>query len=353
MHAVSLLTVQMFEHYDRERFEVYAYSWSKEDGSDILKRIKQGVTAYVPVHHLSDEQVARAIRDQEIDILVDLQGLTSGARASILSYRPAPYAVTYLGFPGPVAHPQMDYVISDPYLITSEMEPYFVERPLHLDTVFQMSDDGRPMATGLKRSDYGLDESAIVFCAFSNTYKYTPDLFVVWMRILKAVPDAVLWLLEDNRWSKENLIAFARLHQVAPERLIFAPREAPDRYLARYALADLFLDTFPFNAGTTANDALFVNLPILTCSGNTFASRMAGALLHALTLDELIADDFNAYESKAIALGLDKQRLKSYPKRIQALKQSTGVFDSKRILKEIEARFWQLTHEMTLRNISW
>lgn len=342
MHAVSLLTVQMFEHYDRDRFEVYAFSWSKEDGSQILHRIKTGVSEYIPVHHLTDEQVARAIRDKEIDILVDLQGLTSGARATILSYRPAPYCVTYLGFPGPVGHPEVDYVISDDYLITAEMSAYFVERPLPLKTVFQMSDDGREVAEGLTRAHYGLPEHQVVFCAFSNTYKYTPELFAVWMRILHAVPNSVLWLLEDNAWSKENLIAFAHRHHIGSERLIFAPREEPARYLARYALADLFLDTFPFNGGTTANDALFVNLPILTCSGDTFASRMAGSLLKALGLDELITQTFKDYEAKAIALGLDVGRLRAYPQHIAQAKITTKAFNSKQVLSEIETAFWQL-----------
>lgn len=342
MHAVSLLTVQLFEHYDRERFEVYAFSWSKEDGSAMLQRIKTGVTEYIPIHHLSDAQSAQAIRDREIDILVDLQGLTSGARATILSYRPAPYCITYLGFPGPVGHPDIDYVFSDRFLITPAMEAYFVERPLPLPTIFQMSDDARPVATGLTRAEYGLPEHKVVFCAFSNTYKVTPELFAVWLRILQAVPDAVLWMLEDNARSKNNLLAFATLHHVDTDRIIFAPRETPERYLARYALADLFLDSFPFNGGTTANDALFMNLPILTRSGQTFASRMAGALLHALGFDELIVDDFNQYEAKAISLGLDLVSLRAYPQRIALAKQETGVFNSKQVLNEIETAFWQL-----------
>lgn len=342
MHAVSLLTVQMFEHYDRERFEVYAFSWSKEDGSSILTRIKAGVTEYIPIHHLSDAQAAQAIRDKEIDILVDLQGLTSGARATILSYRPAPYCITYLGFPGPVGHPEVDYVLSDRFLITPAMEAYFVERPLHLPTVFQISDDGRPVAEGLTRAEYGLPEHQLIFCAFSNTYKVTPELFAVWLRILQAVPNSVLWMLEDNAWSKENLLAFARLHHINTDRIVFAPRETPERYLARYALADLFLDSFPFNGGTTANDALFMNLPILTRSGQTFASRMAGALLHALGFDELIVDNFNQYEAKAISLGLDLATLRAYPQRVATAKKATGAFNSKQVLNDIETAFWQL-----------
>lgn len=345
MHAVSLLTVQMFEAYDREKFEVYAFSWSKEDGSSILNRIKNGVTEYIPIHNLSDAMAAQAIRAREIDILVDLQGLTSGARATILSYRPAPYCITYLGFPGPVGHPDVDYVFSDDYLITPEMEPYYVERPLRLNTIFQMSDDKRAVAEKPNRKKYGLPKDKIVFCSFSNNYKFTPELFAVWMRILKRVPGSVLWLLADNEWSKANMIAFAKLHYIDESRLIFAPREMPDMYQARYQMADLFLDTFPFNAGTTANDALFMDLPILTLSGNTFASRMAGALLHALGFDELIVDNFADYEEKAVALGLNRKELLAYPQKIAEAKQRTGVFDSQKVLREIESVYCSLAQK--------
>jgi predicted O-linked N-acetylglucosamine transferase (SPINDLY family) len=342
MHAVSLLTVQMFESWNRDLFEVYAFSWSKPDNSEIHKRVQTGVTEYISIHAMTDEQAANAIREREIDIVVDLHGVTSGARCNIFSYRPAPYSVTYLGFPGPVGHPQIDYVLADHYLITPEMEPYFVERPLRLPTIFQMSDDKRAVAAKPTRKQYGLPKNKVVYCSFSNNYKFTVEMFATWMRILKRVPGSVLWLLADNEWSKAEMLEFARLHHIEEDRLIFAPREMPDMYQARYQMADLFLDTFPFNAGTTANDALFMDLPILTQSGSTFASRMAGALLNALGFDELIVDNLADYEEKAVTLGLNRKQLLDYPAKIAHAKQTKGVFDSKKVLSEIEQAYLSL-----------
>ena len=301
-HAVSLLTVELFELHDRSKFEVYGFCWSPEDRTAFRQRVINGFDHFIRIGELSDKEAAESIRSHEIDILVDLQGLTSGARPLILSYRPAPLQVTYLGFPGPTGLPWIDYVIADRYMIPKEEVGHYTEKPLYLPNCFQVSDSKREVGPMPKRSDYSLPDNAFVYCSFNNNYKYTPEMFGAWMRILRRVPKSVLWLLADNEWAKENLCKVAEKMCIKKERLIFAPRAVPTEYLARYQLADLFLDTYPFNGGTTANDALFMGLPLLTLSGRTFASRYAGSLLLTLNVPELITTTFKEYETKAVYL---------------------------------------------------
>ncbi|MEI8103260.1 MAG: tetratricopeptide repeat protein, partial [Chlorobium sp.] len=298
MHAVSLLTVELFEQHNRSQFEVYGFCWSREDGTAFRKRVISAMDHFITIGGMDDREAAETIRFHEIDVLVDLHGLTSGARPLILAYRPAPIQVTYLGFPGPTGLPWIDYVIADRYLIPENTAQYFTEKPLYLPNCFQSSDSKREVGLMPTRVDNGLPEKAFVFCSFNNNYKFTQEVFATWMRILKRVPGSVFWLLADNEWSKENLLTEAIKQGINKERLVFAPRVTPADYLARYQLADLFLDTFPFNGGTTANDALFMGLPLLTLSGRTFASRMAGSLLTNLGLPELIATDLKEYEEK-------------------------------------------------------
>ncbi|MBB2496820.1 O-linked N-acetylglucosamine transferase, SPINDLY family protein [Aquipseudomonas ullengensis] len=335
LHAVSLLTVELFELLDRERFEVYGFCWSREDGSALRARVKAAMDYFVPIGGLDDASAAQLIRQHEIDILVDLQGLTSGARANILAYRPAPLQLTYLGFPGPTGLPCVDYVIADRYLIPDAEKPFYSERPLYLP-VFQCSDRQRPVAPLPSRAECGLPDDRFVFCCFNNNYKFNEEVFSSWMRILAAVPDSLFWLLADNQWSQANLIACAERHGVAAERLIFAPRVAPELYLARYTVADLFLDAYPFNGGTTANDALWMGLPVLTRSGRTFASRMAGSLLTALDLPELITESQSDFEQRAIALATEREQLRGLRQRLQQGRESSLLFDMPRFVRSFE-----------------
>jgi predicted O-linked N-acetylglucosamine transferase (SPINDLY family) len=327
LHAVSLLTVELLELLDRERFEVFGFCWSREDGSALRARVVRAFDHYVRIVDVDDATAAAAIRDREIDVLVDLQGITSGARPDILAHRPAPVQVTYLGFPGPTGHPAVDYVIADRYLIPDEEKPYYTETPLYLPRVFQCSDRQRPVAALPTRAACGLPEDAFVFCSFNNNYKFTEEVFAGWMRILAQTPNSVLWLLADNPWAQKSLSERGLAHGIDAARLIFAPRVAPEHYLARYTAADLFLDTYPFNGGTTANDALWMGLPVLTRSGRTFASRMAGSLLTALGLPELITRSEEEYERRAVELATRPDRHADLKLRLSQARESAPLFD--------------------------
>ena len=336
IHAVSLLTVEIYELHDRERVEVYAFCWSEEDVTSYRARIAKAVDHYIRIADMSDDQAANCIRSNEIDILVDLQGLTSGARPNILSARPAPIQISYLGFPGTTGLPFNDYVLADKFVFPEELKPYFTESPLYMPNSFQVCDRGRQVGVLPTKAACGLPEDAFVFCSFNNNFKFTPEVFSTWMRILKRVPNSVLWLLADNEWVKENLCKTAEKSGIKKERLIFASRVTPADYLARYQVADLFLDTYPFNAGTTANDALWVGLPLLTCAGKTFASRMAGSLLLAVDLPELITTNLHDYEDKAVSLANDRASIEAMKRKLIENRLTCSLFDTPQFVKDFE-----------------
>ena len=339
LHPVALLMVELFELHDREQFEIFGYCWSPEDGSAIRQRVISGMDHFIRIAELGDEAAATRIRADEIDILIDLQGLTAGARPNLIAFRPAPIQIAYLGFPGTTGHPEIDYQIVDRYVFQAEHAAAYSEVPLFLPHCFQPSDRQREIASPPTRAECLLPESGFVFCCFNNNYKITPELFSVWMRILARVPGSVLWLLADNPWSRANLSRAAERDEVDPARLIFAERVAPPIYLSRYRLADLFLDTTPFNAGTTANDALALGLPVLTLSGRAFASRMAGSLLRAMGLDELLALDLDDYESRAVALATAPQRLSRLRRELDESREHGPVFDMPRFARDLEALY--------------
>ena len=335
-HAVSLLTVELFELHNRDKFEIYGFCFTPPDDSALRERVVNAMDHFISVYDMSDEEAAKSIHAHEIDLLVDLQGLTSGVRPNILAYRPAPVQVTYLGFPGTTALPNIDYVIGDEFLIPPELVPYFSETPLYMPHVFQVSDRKRPVGVKPTRESCNLPDDAFVFCSFNNNYKITEDMFACWMRILKRVPESVLWLLADNEWAHDNMVKSALAHGIEKERLIFASRVTPADYLARYRVADVFLDCTPFNGGTTANDALFMGLPILTLSGKTFASRMAGSLLHSLGLNELITYTFEDYEEKAVELAEDRAHVSNLRLSIEARHSTCHLFDMPKQVRDIE-----------------
>ena len=337
MHAVSLLTVELFETHDRNQFEVHAFCWSPEDGTPFRQRVKNGFDLVHAVGGMSDEQVAHLISSLEIDIIVDLQGLTSGARPNIVARGPAPVQIAYLGYPGPSALPYIDFVVADPFIMPPELCEHFTEKPLYLPGLFQVSDSKRHISPIPSRAHFGLKDEDFVFCAFNNNHKFTPEMFESWMRILRATPHGILWLLEDNQWSKANLLQAAFAHGVAPERLSFAGRIAPADYLARFAVADLFLDTMPYNAGTTANDALWAGLPLLTLSGNTYASRMAGSLLRSIGLETLITFNHRDYEETAIRLANNSHEINELREKIALAKQTQNLFNTQKFTREFEA----------------
>lgn len=346
MHAVGLLTPELFELHDRSRFEVSAFCWTPDSPQPEFRRQRQRILNAMD-HHVrlagvDDHTAARLIAQAGIDVLVDLQGLTSGARPSILGYRAAPVQVSYLGLPGTSALPGVDWMLADRFVMPPELLPYCTEKPIYLPHCYQVSDRKREVAPKPERSKYGLPDDAFVFCSFNNNHKFTPEMFGSWMRILAAVPGSLLWLLADNDTCRSNLLAAAQAAGVAPERLVFAPRVSPAEYLARFQLADLMLDTFPFNAGTTASDALWMGLPIVTRAGRTYISRMAGSLLHAVGLPDLVTHDLADYEKLAITIGQQPMRAASYRRYLNEHGRSSPLFDLPRLVRDIEAQFEKL-----------
>lgn len=342
LHPVSLLTVQLFELHNRDAFEVYGFCWSPEDGSAMRQRVKQGMDHFFTIHQLTDEEAARLIRSHEIDILVDLQGQTSGARANILGYRPAPIQITYLGLPATTGLPSIDYVIADEFLIPQSEAQFYSEKPLYMPHIYQVSDRKRVQGPRPTRASCGLPKDGFVFCSFNNSYKYTPEVFAVWLSLLRQVPGSVLWLLADNPWAEKNLRMVAEAQGFAPDRLVFATRVSPENYLARYLVADLFLDTFPFNAGTTANDCLWMGCPLVTYTGRSFGARMAGALLTAAGLPELITYNLADYEALALALARDPGRCAALRDRLGAVRDTGVLFDTPLFVRDLESRLQSL-----------
>ena len=342
MHAVGLLTAELYETHDRSRFEVHAFCWSREDGSPLRARLRAGFDKVWPIGALSDEAAAQLIAEQGMDILVDLQGLTAGARPAILCHRPAPVQVSYLGFPGSCGIPGVDWVVADRYVMPPELLPFSSERPIYVPDCYQVSDRKREVGPRPTRAQYGLPEDAFVYCAFNNNFKFTEDVFRSWMRVLHAVPGSVLWLLADNPWAQENMCRAAEAAGVARERLIFAPRVAPPDYLARLQVADLFLDTFPYNGGTTASDVLWMGVPLLTLSGRSYISRMAGSLLTHVGLPDLITTSLAEYERMAIHLGRTPARVASYRRYLAEHGRASVLFDTPRFVRELEAELERL-----------
>jgi predicted O-linked N-acetylglucosamine transferase (SPINDLY family)/glycosyltransferase involved in cell wall biosynthesis len=338
-HAVSILTAELYGLHDRSKVEVFGFCWSHEDGSPIRARVIAGMDHHIRIGGIGDEEAARLIRSHEIDILVDLHGLTLGARPNILAYRPAPVQVTWLGLPGPTGMPFIDYVIADPFVLPPELEPHFTEKPLHMPRTFQINDRQRVVGPKPTRAANNLPEDAFVFCAFNNNFKFNPEVFDRWMNILKRCPDGVLWMAADRPEVRTNLTRRAELAGVAAERLVFAERALPADYLARYQVADLFLDTAPFNGGTTASDALWAGLPVLTCAGRTFSSRMAGSLLRAVDMPQLITTTEQEYEELAVALAHDRPQVEALKRQLHEQRLSCALFDSARFVRDLEDRY--------------
>jgi predicted O-linked N-acetylglucosamine transferase (SPINDLY family) len=345
MHAIGLLTPELFELHDRSKFEVWAFCWTPESDQPQRKRILRAMDHLVRLGGVDDTTAAKLIAQAGIDVLVDLQGLTSGARPAILGHRAAPIQVSYLGLPGTSGLPGVDWILSDRYVLPPELEPYCTERPMHVPNCYQVSDRQREVAPRPARSTYGLPDDAVVYCSFNNNHKFTPEVFGAWMRILQQVPGSVLWLLADNDTARENMLRQADAHGLDRSRLIFAPRVAPPEYLARFQCADLVLDTFPYNAGTTASDALWMGTPIVTLSGRTYISRMAGSLLSAVGLPELATTTLAEYEKLAVLLGRQPARIASYKRYLAEHGRTSPLFDLPQVVRDIETQFERLALE--------
>ena len=305
-HAMSFLIAELLELHDREKFEVFGYCASPEDGSDIRARVIAAMDHHVVIREMSDEAAARRIRADEIDILIDLNGLTRGARVGVLRWKPAPVQITYLGYIGPIPLPELDYILCDEVTIPPELEAAYQPRPLRIEGCYQANDSQVPVLPQVSRAEAGLPDEGFVYACVSHHYKITEAMWQGWCEILEQVPGSVLWLVDDNPESRAALTARWLAAGLGAERLIFAPRVDPARYRARLALADLFLDTTPYNAGTIASDALRMGLPLLTLQGHAFAARMASSLLTAVGLTECITTSMADYVERAVSIGRDK-----------------------------------------------
>jgi protein O-GlcNAc transferase len=328
--ATSILAAELFELHDKSRFEIVAFDNGWDDGSTLRRRMAAAFDEIVTIAAMPDDEAARAVAERRIDILVNLNGWFGLGRTGVFARRPAPLQVNYLGFPGTLGAPYLDVIVADADTIPEGEEGAYVERVLRLPRSYQPNDRRRAIATPAPtRAELGLPAAAVVFACFNNTYKITPAAFASWMRILAAVDGSVLWLLQDNDAASRNLRAAAAAHGIAPGRLHFASRIRLDEHLARHACADLFLDTLPYNAHTTASDALWAGLPVLSCRGTTFPGRVGASLLHALDLgDELLVDDVAAYEARAIALAHDPARLARLRARLAQARGTAALFDT-------------------------
>jgi predicted O-linked N-acetylglucosamine transferase (SPINDLY family) len=330
----------MIEGQDRERFEVVGISLHAEDRSPIGQRINQAFDKLIDVSRLNDIEAAKLIRELEIDIAIDLNGHTRNSRPNIFAWRAAPMQVNYLGFPATTGADYIDYLIADCTLVPESCRAHYTEKIVYLPDSYQVNDARRPISDkNFTRAECNLPEKAFVFCCFNNNYKILPDVFDCWMRILRRVDGSVLWLLEDNEIAALNLKKAAAERGIDAGRLVFASRMPLPEHLARHRLAALFLDTIPYNAHTTASDALWAGLPVLTQIGETFAGRVAASVLNAVGLPELITATPQAYEDLAVELAADSEKLAAISAKLANNRLTKPLFDTRLFTRHIEAAY--------------
>ena len=339
-HPMTHLTAELYETHDRNQFEIYAFSFGP-DTKDIMNlRIKAGVDHFIDVRTLSDKEVAMLSRSIEIDIAVDLSGYTGGCRTEIFALQAAPIQVSYLGYPGTMAADYMHYLIADRTVITDHQQQYYSEKIVYLPNSYLVNISKIKVSERvLTRQEHGLPDTSFIFCCFNNSFKVTPTTFAGWMRILKAVEDSVLWLFEDNSTTIENLRKEAVKLDINEDRLIFAKHMPVEEHLNRLQLANLFLDTLPYNAHTTTSDALRMGLPVLTCIGHSFASRVAASLLNAVNLPELITNTPEEYEALAIDLASHQEKLKLIKAKLAANLATTPLYNTPLFTKHLESAY--------------
>jgi predicted O-linked N-acetylglucosamine transferase (SPINDLY family) len=336
-HATATLLIQALEMQDRSRIEVRAYSYSNDDGTPLRRRIEAAFDAFVDVSTVTDAQAAQRIRDDGVEILVDLKGYTRHARPGILALRPAPIQAAWLGFPGTSGMSFIDYAIVDPVVVPPSKSDEFTEKLAWLPDCYQPNDRARTIGPAPGRAACGLPEDGFVFCCFNHTYKIRPEIFDVWCRLLRDVPASVLWLLESNARARENLEREAQARGIEAHRIVFAPRATTEAHLARLRHADLVLDTLPINAHTTASDALWAGAPIVTCVGDAFVGRVCASLLGAVGLPDLVTADLGAYESLARSLATEPAHLASIRDRLRVGRDRGALFDAERFARELDA----------------
>lgn len=340
-HPVGHLTAGIFEHHDKSRFETYAISLGIDDNSRLRARMLKAFDRFIDVREMGSLQVAEMLREMEIDILVDLGGYTSDTRTDILGFRPVPAQVNYLGYPGTMGVEYYDYILADPHIIPAGNMQFYSEKVVYLPDTYLPTDGSVQISERTpSRAECGLPEQGFVFCAFCHDYKINPNVFDIWMRLLKQVPGSVLWLVSRNEISQRNLQREAEARGISGERLIFANRvPLVEDHLARYRQADLFLDTHPYNGHTTTADALMAGLPVLSYMGESFPSRVASSLLYAVGLPEMITHSHVEYEAKALQLATSPDMLAALKQQLARNKASCSLFDTRGFCRNLEAAY--------------
>ncbi len=348
-HATAYLIAELFEHHDRARYDIFAYSYGENDKSAMRTRIERAFGGnFVEAREMATEALAQRIRDDAIDVLIDLKGYTLYARNEVFAYRAAPIQVNFLGFPGSLGSEHYDYIIGDPVVTPVEHADGYAEKIAQLPHCYQPNDRQRPIGAPVSRADCGLPSAAFVFCCLNANYKITPQVFDRWCSLLRQVDDAVLWLFVANSQARKNLLAEAQLRGIDPQRMFWATSQPMPQHLARMQVADLFLDTLPVNAHTTASDALWAGLPVLTILGESFASRVAASILVAAGLSELVARDLDEYERIALDLARDRKRLIALRNRLASGRDTCALFDSARYTTELEALLGRMVERYDL-----
>jgi predicted O-linked N-acetylglucosamine transferase (SPINDLY family) len=336
-HATAYLIGDLLESHDRSRFDIFLYSYGHDDGSDIRKRIIAAAgERFIEASRMSDAELAERVRSDDIDILVDLKGYTLGTRIGIFARHPARVQVNFLGYPGTLGAPCYEYIVGDRIVTPLEHADDYSEKIAQMPHCYQPNDRRRPIGRRPTRAECGLPETGFVFCSFNNCYKITEPVFDRWCRLLRAVEGSVLWLYEANAQARPNLLREAQARGIAPERIVWAPHADLADHLGRLQLADLVLDTLPVNAHTTASDALWAGVPMVTTAGESFVARVASSVLHAAGLGELIAADGDAYEHLALALAGDPARLQRLREQLVAGRDHCALFDSQAHTRDLE-----------------
>jgi protein O-GlcNAc transferase len=348
------LIAGVFERHDKTRFETIAISLGVDDQSRLRARMLKAFDRFVDVRGMGSLPIAQLMREMEVDIAIDLGGYTSDTRTEVFAYRPAPVQVNYLGYPGSMGSDYYDYILADKQVIPVEQQRFYTEKVAYLPDAYLPTDPSVQISERTPtRAECGLPESGFVFCSFSHDYKISPPLFDIWMRLLKQVPGSVLWLMARGDLAQGNLRKEAAARGVDPRRLVFAGRvPLVEDHLARYRQADLFLDTFPYNAHTTAADALMAGLPVLTYVGNAFPARVAGSLLTALGMTELVTRSQEAYEGTAMALATQPGMLQSVKTQVAACATTQALFDSKAFCRHLESTYIAMWRQYQLGDVT-
>jgi predicted O-linked N-acetylglucosamine transferase (SPINDLY family) len=351
-HPVSYLLAELFEIHDRRQFELTAVALRPPGATAFDARVHAAFDRFIDASALSDLEIARLMHEHEVDLAIDLMGYTGQTRIGIFAHRPAPVQVAYLGYAGTLATGYIDYLIADPTVIPAAVAAHYSEQVVHLPHTMMPRDRSVVPAQAPTRKDAGLPERGFVFCCFNNAYKLNPPVFDVWMRLARAVPDSVLWLTDPGAEGRKNLVREAKQRGLDGRRLIFAGRTAKvEDHLARIALADLFLDTLPYNAHTTASDALWMGVPLLTCTGEAFASRVAASLLAAAGLPKLITKNLNEYEALALRLAGDPVQMARLRARLAASRAGGQLFDTASFCRSLEQAYVHM-HERNAQGLA-